>query len=242
MNLVIDTGNTSTKMAVFNDTEMLADYKRERLTAGELEKIKDNFPEVNSLIISSVVRQDEQFNRYCHEIFDTIINLSHETRIPVKVMYQTPETLGNDRIADVVGAWKEFPNEDVLVIDTGSCITYDFINKRGEYLGGNISPGLTMRFRALNNFTDQLPLVSRGESQNVLGKSTKEAIMLGVQHGLLQEIQGIISLVKNEYPDLKVILTGGDLPFFEKDLKNLIFADPFLTLKGLNEILKYNAR
>lgn len=242
MNLVIDTGNTSTKMAVFNGSEMLAHYQRERLVIGELEKIKDNFPDVNSLIISSVVRQDEQVNKYCREIFDTTIRLSYETRIPIKVMYQTPETLGNDRIADVVGAWKEFPGQDVLVIDTGSCITYDFINKRGEYLGGNISPGLTMRFRALNNFTDQLPLVSRGENSNILGKSTKEAIMLGVQNGLLQEMKGIIGLVKSEYPDLKVILTGGDLPFFEKDLKNLIFADPFITLKGLNEILNYNAR
>lgn len=242
MNLVIDTGNTSTKMAVYSGNEMLAHYQRERLVVGELEKIKENFPEVNSLIISSVVRQDEQVNKFCRTNFDNYIRLNYETKLPIKVLYQTPETLGNDRIADVVGAWKEYPEQDMLVIDAGSCITYDLINSKGEYLGGNISPGLTMRFRALNNFTDQLPLVSRGESKNVLGKNTKEAIMLGVQHGVSQEIRGIIELAKQDYPELKAVLTGGDLPFFEMELKNLIFADPFLTLKGLNEILNYNAR
>lgn len=242
MNLVIDTGNTSTKMAVFNGQEMLAHYQRERLVVGELEKLKENFPAVNSLIISSVVRQDEQVNKFCRTNFDNYIRLSYETRLPIKVLYQTPQTLGNDRIADVVGAWKEYPSQDMLVIDAGSCVTYDLITGKGEYLGGNISPGLTMRFRALNNFTDQLPLVTRGENTNVLGKNTKEAIMLGVQHGLIQEMRGIIELVKQDYPELKAVLTGGDLPFFEKELKNLIFADPFLTLKGLNEILNYNAR
>lgn len=242
MNLVIDTGNTSTKMAVFNGDELLEHHQRERLVVGELEKIKENFPAINSLIISSVVRQDEQVNKFCRTNFDNYIRLNYETKLPITVLYETPQTLGNDRIADVVGAWKHLPNQDVLIIDAGSCVTYDLITSKGEYLGGNISPGLTMRFRALNNFTDQLPLVSRGESNSVLGKNTKDAIMLGVQHGLTLEMKGMIDLVKQDYPQLKTVLTGGDLPFFEIELKNLIFADPFLTLKGLNEILNYNAR
>ncbi len=242
MNLVIDTGNTSTKIAVFNGDELLEHHQRERLVVGELEKLKENYPDINSLIISSVVRQDEQVNKFCRTNFDHFIRLNYETKLPIKVLCETPQTLGNDRIADVVGVWKHFPNQDVLVIDAGSCITYDLITASGEYLGGNISPGLTMRFRALNNFTDQLPLVSRGESSRVLGKNTNEAIMLGVQHGLTQEVKGMITSVKQDYPNLKTVITGGDLPFFEKELKNLIFADPFLTLKGLNEILNYNAR
>ena len=155
------------------------------------------------------------------------------------INYKTPETLGNDRLAGIVGANKEYPNNNILVIDAGSCITFDFF-MHGKYCGGKISPGLQMRYDALHTFTNQLPQISISDTHFTFGNDTNSSIISGVQQGAIDEMDTVIDTFRKENKDTVVILTGGDCFFFEKALKNSIFANPFLVMEGLNEILDYN--
>ncbi|HKL32104.1 MAG TPA: type III pantothenate kinase, partial [Tangfeifania sp.] len=160
--------------------------------------------------------------------------------LPIENLYQTKDTLGKDRIAAVVGAFDLYPNTNVLVIDAGTAITFDIINEQGQYLGGNISPGLEMRFKALNKFTGRLPLVRKNDFDNLYGRTTEEAILAGVQHGIVFETDKAIETFKEFYNNLKVIITGGDAIFFDKKLKNSFFVHFNLTALGLNRILEHN--
>ncbi len=150
------------------------------------------------------------------------------------------ETLGYDRMAAVVGANEQFPHRDILVIDAGTCITYEFIDSKGQYHGGNISPGMQMRFKALHQFTGRLPLVDTNGRKLPMGRDTETAIRAGVMKGMEYEISGYIESMKHKYPELLVFLTGGDDFSFDSSVKSIIFADRFLVLKGLNRILNYN--
>jgi len=170
----------------------------------------------------------------------TWIILDNQTPLPIKNNYQTPETLGKDRLAAVTGAYQLYPGQNVLVIDAGTAVTYDFINHKGEYAGGSISPGLTMRFRALHTFTTRLPLLQAEEISYLTGCNTRESILSGVMNGLRIEIDGIIDQYSILWPSFQVILTGGDAKYFEKILKNSIFASPNLVITGLKLILDYN--
>ena len=154
--------------------------------------------------------------------------------------YKNPETLGKDRIANIVAVSEEYPNKNVVVIDAGTCITYDFINKDQEYLGGRISPGLEMRYKSLNEFTELLPKLSVSGESKFIGDDTESSIYSGVEQGVLSEVNSLIFGFRKENEDLIVVVTGGDTFFFENALKNIIFADQNLVLKGLNIILKYN--
>ena len=149
--------------------------------------------------------------------------------------------MGKDRLAAVAGAIGLYPNTNLLVIDAGTAITYELINSKHEFLGGNISPGMTIRYKALNEFTSKLPLLSASDETPLIGQSTKEAIQAGVQNGVLFEIQGLINELSSQYPSIKTIITGGDAEFFARKLKNPIFVHPNLVLIGLNRILEYNA-
>ena len=160
--------------------------------------------------------------------------------LPIQNLYSTPETLGVDRIAAVCGAQTTFPNEKCLVIDMGSCITYDYLNEKGEYHGGSISPGLNMRFKAVHTFTAKLPLVKPLADPALIGTTTASNIQSGVINGLTEEIKGIISLYQHKFGNIRVILCGGDAHFFENKLKGVIFAIPELVLIGLNSILSHN--
>ncbi|HZJ36686.1 MAG TPA: type III pantothenate kinase, partial [Gillisia sp.] len=155
-------------------------------------------------------------------------------------LYATPNTLGNDRIALVSAASKHFPTENVLVIDAGTCITYDFKNNKNEYLGGAISPGMEMRYKAMHNFTENLPLLDREEEIKLIGNSTNYCMHSGVIYGITFEIDGIIAAYQGQYKDLTIILTGGDAQFLCKRLKNSIFANSNFLLEGLNYILEFN--
>jgi type III pantothenate kinase len=155
-------------------------------------------------------------------------------------LYATPTTLGVDRIAGVCGAKHMSPKTNVLVIDAGTCITYDFLDRDGNFLGGGISPGLMMRFNAVHNFTARLPLVPLVEIAPLIGDSTETCIQSGVINGLIEELGGIISLYRQKFEGLAVILSGGDARFFENKLKGSIFAVPELVLSGLNSILIHN--
>ncbi len=169
-----------------------------------------------------------------------MIELNHQTKLPFINKYLTPKTLGVDRLALIAAASSQFPNENTLVIDAGSCITFDVLNEFGEYFGGSISPGIEMRYKAVNHYTANLPLLSKSESIPELGNSTENAIHHGILNGVIQEIEGVIGQYKTKYQKLTVVLTGGDTIFLAKNLKSSIFAIPNFLLEGLNRILIHN--
>jgi len=241
MQLVIDIGNTRVKAAIFAQKELMHFFvfnsTTELLASGILEK----YP-VKNCILASVVNDIEPFLEKLRWKV-TVLLFNADTPVPIKNLYKTAHTLGSDRLAGAVGGNNFFPNENVLVIDAGTCIKYNFITKNNEYIGGGISPGLEMRFKAMHTFTSRLPLLNVDEQSDILiGKDSNESIVSGAQNGAVAEVDGIIAQYKEQYPDIKVILTGGDVNFFAKRLKNSIFADQNLILKGLNEILNYNLK
>ena len=233
MNLIIDIGNTLVKYAVFNNDQLVEILKTSEIETGKVNTLIKEF-DIKNVIISSV-REEMNWN-----LDVEVIHLSHKTSLPINLNYKTPETLGKDRIANIVAVSEEYPNKNAVVIDAGTCITYDFINKNKEYLGGRISPGLEMRYKSLNEFTELLPKLSVSGESKFIGNDTDSSIFSGVEQGILAEVHSLISGFRKENEDLIVVVTGGDTFFFENALKNSIFADENLVLKGLNIILKYN--
>ena len=193
---------------------------------------------ITSSILSTVKKNNAEISAivkvYSPEVF------SEKTPLPIINSYKTPLTLGKDRLAAVVGASVLHPGKDILVFDAGTCLTIDFINSNKEYIGGRISPGIKMRYSALHTFTDKLPLIKSEKNVLVIGNDTKTSIISGVQQGILAEVKTIISEYKSQNTDTVFVFTGGDSFYFEKELKNSIFANPNLVLIGLNEILDYN--
>ena len=233
MNLIIDIGNTLVKYAVFNNDQLVEILKTSEIETGKVNTLIKEF-DIKNVIISTV-RKEMNWN-----LDVEVIHLSHKTSLPINLNYKTPETLGKDRIANIVAVSEEYPNKNAVVIDAGTCITYDFINKNKEYLGGRISPGLEMRYKSLNEFTELLPKLSVSGESKFIGDDTDSSIFSGVEQGVLSEVDSLISVFRKENEDLIVVVTGGDTFFFENALKNSIFADQNLVLKGLNIILKYN--
>jgi len=235
MNLVVDYGNSSAKVGIFEN-----DHLMEKLVFEEellLKNFLQNFSTEN-FIISSVNTNAGVVSSWATANQKFILTPS--LPLPVTNRYATPLTLGVDRIAAVCGAHQLFPNANCLVIDSGTCITYEFLDNTGCYHGGGISPGLSMRFEAMHTFTARLPLVQIAENPPLIGDSTETCMQSGVAFGLLGEVEGIISRYSAKFTDLKVILCGGDTRFFENKLKGSIFAVPELVLSGLNSILVYN--
>lgn len=240
MNLIIDIGNTCVKLVCFNDGKVVEEQRTDKDDAVALQSFCSRYP-FSRGICSSVSDISEEYSAALSSLpFSMMEFKSGFTRVPIINKYNTPLTLGSDRLAAVVGAnWLQ-PGRDVLVIDIGTCVTFDFINSIGEYLGGNISPGPTMRLKALNHFTARLPFVERRGDTPDFGTDTTTAIRSGVMNGIKYEIEGYIHSFLAKYPQLFVYLTGGvhlNLQFSE----NLsIFADDFIVPKGLNRILEYN--
>lgn len=241
INLVIDIGNTRTKIALFNQHDLMFSVPIEQLTVGHLQMLKDEHIQMSRAILSSVKPVDEQLIRFLKENLDLFIELDHHTKLPLENLYETPETLGKDRIAAAVGANELFPDQNILVIDAGTAITYDLVSEKKQFIGGNISPGLQMRFRALNQFTGKLPLVDSADHFPGIGKNTTEAIRAGVQNGILFEIEKTIDQFSKAYNNLQVVMTGGDSVFFDKKLPDQVYVQLNLTLIGLNRILEFNA-
>ncbi|WP_442265422.1 type III pantothenate kinase [Tenacibaculum sp. ZS6-P6] len=239
MDLIIDVGNTRAKVAVFEKDKLkeLFVFNKEGIIT-EIKKISKKYS-IQGAIISAVSKLTTQEFEKLHK-FLNLIELNSETKVPFKNNYETPKTLGVDRIALAAYAVSNYPNKNVLVIDAGTCITFDFVNENAEYLGGAISPGLKMRYQSLNNYTSKLPLLKSKEPNNFIGKNTQESIHSGVVNGISREIDGVITQYKNKFEDLTVLLTGGDTNFLAKQLKNYIFANPNLVLEGLYQILTYN--
>ncbi|OIQ41857.1 MAG: pantothenate kinase [Bacteroidetes bacterium MedPE-SWsnd-G1] len=241
MNLVIDVGNTFAKVALFEDANIIyQDMFSIKEIILELQKI-DELYEITHAIISSVTNLSKNKIDEIGLMYSLHV-LSANSRVPFENAYNTPETLGVDRIALAAAAFDQYPKENVLVIDAGTCITYDFMDTNGSYIGGAISPGLEMRFKAMHGFTDKLPLLKKSENVKLIGDSTETSMQSGVVNGVTAEINGIIQRYKSEYQKLTVVLTGGDTYFLANQLKNSIFANPNFLLEGLNSILIHNCK
>jgi type III pantothenate kinase len=240
MNLVLDIGNTRTKAAFFEGNEIVEHFYLDKNPLSQLKKILADRPDIRFSIVSSVLTHSkESINFLQHKT--NCIELNEHTKLPIEIKYRSPETLGKDRLAAAVGAWSLFRNENSLSVDAGTCIKFDLVTKDGAYHGGSISPGIGMRFKALNTFTDKLPLISMQEDfTSLTGTNSRESILSGVQNGALLEVEGFINKYCEQYPGLKLVITGGDANFFENALKKSIFVSPDLVLIGLNEILNLN--
>ena len=204
--------------------------------------LKDEHSQMTQAILSSVKPVDDEILQFLSGNFDLFIELDHRTELPIENLYETPETLGKDRLAAAVGANELFPDQNLLIIDAGTAITYDLVSEKNEFIGGNISPGLQMRFKALNHFTGKLPLVSYSDEFQDIGRNTTDAIRAGVQNGILYEIAQTIELFNKNYQNLQIVMTGGDSIFFDKKLNYSIFVHFNITLIGLNRILEHNAK
>lgn len=241
INLVIDIGNSFAKIALFNDRNISDLQVFEDLNPAILKKYVDG-KKIDYAIISSV-EKDIKDLEYIVESSRKYCRFSTAVSSQVINHYKTPETLGMDRYAAVIAAQAMFPSANCLVIDAGSCITYDFIDSKKNYYGGSISPGIAMRFQAMHTFTQRLPLIeSDSNFADAYGVDTRTSLLSGVQNGAWNEALGFIQSYALQYPDLLIVLCGGDVKFFDSRLKNSIFAhavktEPNLVLIGLNEVI-----
>ena len=242
MNLVIDIGNSRTKISVFDTSGIVYHEAMDDICPDNLKGIIDKYPGINRSILSATKDYDPVIPRMLRSAMGLFIEMDASVLIPLRNGYKTPETLGKDRLAAAVGANFLFPGENLLIIDAGTALTFDLVTREAEFRGGNISPGLEMRFRALNQFTGKLPLVNSGVIDQFWGDTTLNAIRSGVQNGIIFEIQGYIEFFKKNYQKIQVIFTGGDTKFFESKLKYSFFVHSNLVATGLNRILDYNAK
>lgn len=236
MNVVIDAGNTRTKIGIFEGAAL--SQTQVFTSATDARAFLDSL-EINHAIVSRVTRDADSFD-LSGRVKGIALDLAPSLPVPLAKMYSTPETLGADRLAAACGAWSLFPGEPSLSIDCGTCINYEYVTALGEYRGGAISPGVAMRFLAMHTLTDRLPLEMPQEASPLVGDSTRTCLESGVMNGTLEEIKGMIDRYHMIDPSIRVILTGGDARFFEKHLKPSIFVAPELVLTGLNSILLYN--
>ncbi|MGQ7870489.1 type III pantothenate kinase [Sunxiuqinia sp. sy24] len=242
MNLVIDIGNSRIKLALFNERDLMFNVPLDELKPEHIQVLLDEHDDLQHAIVSSVREYSPELKSFLERSFKNFIELDANTPVPITNRYETPGTLGKDRLAAAVGATEIFPDRNVLVIDAGTAITYEIITANKEYLGGNISPGLETRYKSLHQFTGKLPLLKATNEFQMIGTNTESAIQSGVQLGLLFEVEQYLDYFNTIYENLEVIITGGDAKFFDKKLKNSIFVHFNLTLIGLNRILEYNVK
>ena len=240
MNLVVDIGNTLLKLAVFDGGRLVAQQcvgeLREETFAGLLGGAR-----AARAVVASTRGEAPAIAEAVRRHTDYLLEFTPATPVPIGNAYLTPATLGRDRLAAAVGAATLYPRRNALIVDFGTAVTLDFVSADGVFRGGCISPGMAMRFRALHEYTAALPLCDATDSAELLGRTTDEAVRLGVMNSLAFEIEGYIARMQGEIEDLCVIFTGGDTNFFAKRIKNTIFANCNLVFWGLNRILEYNA-
>ncbi|MFL2637313.1 MAG: type III pantothenate kinase [Flavobacteriaceae bacterium] len=238
MNLIVDIGNTCIKIALFEKNNLI---EKSYLRDNYLDNIKSILSKnpVENSIVSNVGEINDELISVLNENTRLVL-FKNILKLPFKNTYSSKETLGQDRIALVSLASYQFPDSNVLIIDAGTCITYDFKNHNNEYIGGGISPGIKMRFKSLNLFTSKLPLIDVFDDFNLIGNNTKESLNSGVVNGTIMEINGIIQQYHDKFKNIRIILTGGDSKFLLKRIKNTIFADQNFLIKGLNYLLEAN--
>ena len=237
MNLAIDIGNSRVKTGLFVKGKLVENNTYDSFDINELKSIFRKRPEIDNSILCSVKEYPKTYKSFlsAHSRF---VELGPKTPVPLKVAYKSPSTLGMDRLAASCGAITVKKRGNILVVNAGTCVTFDFIGKNRIYMGGSISPGLEMRYKALHTFTGKLPLIATDmKFKKLIGSTTVESIRSGVQFGIAAEVDGIIAEYQSKYKDLTVILTGGSMPWLLKSLKSKIKAEPFLVLTGLNVIL-----
>lgn len=236
--LVLDVGNTRTKLALFAGPQVIRSGTMAHGDRSALERfIAADHP--GHSVIGSVAQSDEGFADHLRTIAPLLV-VTGTTSVPLRSQYATPLTLGVDRMANAIGAVRHFPGRPVLAIDLGTCITYDLVAADGTYLGGAITPGLRMRAQAMHAYSARLPLVEPPADADPLGTSTQGSLEAGLHHGILGELEGFIKRYTHGSADTAVVLTGGDALRFTRGLKNGIFALPFLTLEGLHAILDHH--
>lgn len=240
MNLIIDIGNTCAKLACFDGCNLVEEQRIDRGETYLLDEFCEKYPFSRGIVSSVAEVTDEMRERIQGMPFPVMQLVSGVTPVPIMVRYATPLTLGTDRLAAAVAAAMMQPGRDTLIIDIGTCVTFDFVNAAGEYLGGNISLGPSMRFKALHQFTAHLPKVERRGVTPLIGNTTMTAIRSGVLYGIKYEIEGYIKSFAKEYPNLFVYITGGvhlDMPI-GGDIT--MCSDDYIVPRGLNRILMYN--
>ena len=237
--LVIDIGNTHSKMAVFKERMLVQkkSLKPKSLREG-IKNILKKYPVQNAIVVC--VTKEEQIFSFLKQQVGEVIFLSSKTALPFENLYQSKETLGGDRMALISAAAMLYPQKNVLVIDAGTCITYDFKDEKEAYLGGAISLGLQMRYNALSDQTARLPRLSAVDKIDFIGDSTEKAIHSGVVGGMIFEMRQMIDCYKSHYKEIIVVLTGGDMNYLAVLLKKTIFARPNFLMEGLLYILEHN--
>jgi len=238
MNLVLDLGNTNVKWAILHKDKIIDHGIKLDFSLDDLAKIRLKHSSIHNVCCSKSGRFSQSVEKFCKRFKIKYLEVNHSCHLPISIDYYTPETLGSDRIALCVGAHMTVPG-DKLIIDLGTCITYDLLIKN-KYLGGQISPGCHMRLNSLYKDTANLPKLNFEIISKDIGKTTKDSILIGVYEGVLFEIEGIIQKHKLRYPNIKVILTGGDGHFFKKRIKHINFINPYLLMEGLNYIIAFN--
>jgi type III pantothenate kinase len=236
MNLVFDVGNTECKFGVFNGGEVELSGRVDEADLNSLAKELHHFS-IKRCLISAVAEVPAGIFALIGEA--PVLMLDENTPVPIRNDYKTPRSLGRDRLANACAAAWLFPGLPVLSIDAGTCLKFDFVDAQGAYLGGAISPGLRMRYKALHEGTAALPLLEPAVEFPLIGQDTASSIHSGVLNGMISEVEGICQQYKTKFADLQIIVTGGDHRFLLNRLKSSIFAAPSLTLQGLNVILEF---
>ena len=225
---------------MFEQDEIVLQFHEKELTVSGLEKLFQEYT-IQGAIISSVVNRNEAIENWLKE-HTFFIQLNYKTPIPIQNDYKTPQTLGNDRLAAAVGAFALYPNENCLIIDAGTCMTYEFIDAKGSYKGGTISPGMTMRFQSMHEFTAKLPLIEKQRLESFIGFNTETSMRTGAQLGLCLEIEGFYRLYQRQFGQVLLILTGGDAEIIAQHLEEKAIINREIVLIGLNKILDYNVK
>ncbi len=241
LNLAVDIGNTLSKAAVFEDGQAVETFRGGSVDVEFLTDIIAAYPGMDSAIYVSSRGEVPEIERYLSENVRRLVKFGPGVPIPIRNLYRTPDTLGSDRLAAAVGANALYPGSNVLIADFGTAITFDVVTAAGEFLGGNISPGLSTRLRAMHDYTGRLPLVEKDGEVQFTGTSSETALRSGAVNGIVYETEGYICRLAGMYDPLRIIFTGGDSDFFAKRVKNTIFVTYDLVVYGLNRILEYNA-
>lgn len=238
--LCIDLGNTRCKIGIFDGDNLIFHHVTEDLVYSVLDEMMTKY-EVLQMGICHTRNIDETL---MHQILDKWhpFILNDSAKLPIENLYETPSSLGKDRLASVVGASIKYPNENCVVVNAGTCITYDFIDFQNQYQGGNIAPGINMRLQAMHQFTDKLPLAAAQYHETLLGKNTKMALQNGAVRGAIFEFDSFIEHIQAKFGPLKSIISGGDAFFFAENSKFEIFAHSNLVLEGLKDIMRFNDR
>jgi len=242
MLLAIDVGNTRIKTAVFEENTLLTIFIFEKKElSNQINLILKKFPLIKTFIIANVGKvQINDFTEFENKV--EVYFIKKDSKFPFHNLYSTPTTLGIDRMVLASGAVIQYPNQNRLVIDAGTCITYDFIDEDNNYYGGAISPGIRLRYESLHHYTAKLPLLLKSNPEKIIGESTNESIHSGIINGIAYEIDGFINSLKVQNANFIIILTGGDAEFLAMRLKNTIFAIPNFLVESLNQIYQYNKK